>query len=124
MKLSIFNFLAGLLAAPQNLKVVSLTSTTIHLTWVPPFSLDITSKNCDISNYVVYIRNTNTGNITSASRSGTEYTFMRQDFGYCDTFEFSVLAMNDAGEGNRTDPVTASFLGRKMVEALFYYYIT
>jgi len=117
-------FLAGLLAPPPKLKVVSVTSTTIHLTWVQPFSLDITGIEPDISNYVVYIRNTNTGNITTTSLSETEYTFMRQDFGYCDTFEFSVLAMNDAGEGSRTDPVAASFLGRKIVQPLFYCNIT
>jgi len=73
---------------------------------------------------VIYIRNVNSGNITNTSLSETEYTFMRQDFGYCDTFEFSVLAMNGAGEGNRTDPVAASFLGRKIVQPLFYYYIS
>ena len=44
---------------------------------------------------------------------------MRQDFGYCDTFEFSVLAMNDVGEGNKSDPVTAAFLGRKLFQPLF-----
>ena len=44
---------------------------------------------------------------------------MRQDFGYCDTFEFSVLATNDVGPGNKSAPVAATFLGRKMVLASF-----
>ena len=113
-----FNFSAGLLAAPQNLKADSITSTTIHLTWVSPFSLDITGIDPDITSYVIYIRNTNTGNISTVSLSETEYTFTRQDFRNCDNFEFSVLAMNGVGEGNMSDTVIATFLGRKLIQPL------
>ena len=108
--------LTGLLAAPSNLKAVSITTTAIHLTWDHPYTLDITGIDPDISGYVVYIRNANTGNTTTVFVTETEYTFVRQDFRYCDTFEFRVQALNVVGEGNISDAVAAAYLGRKHLQ--------
>ena len=105
--------LTGLLAAPSNLKAASITTIAIHLTWDHPYTLDITGIDPDISGYVIYIINANTGNTTTVSVTETEYTFARQDFRHCATFEFRVQAVNVVGEGNISDPVAAAYLGRK-----------
>ena len=105
--------LTGLLAAPSNLKAVSITSTTICLTWDHPYTLDITGIDPDISGYVIYIQNAITGNATTVFATETEYTFVRQDFRHCDMFEFRVQALNVVGEGNISDTVAAAYLGRK-----------
>ena len=109
----LLSMLTGLLAAPSNLKAASITTAAIHLTWDHPYTLDITGIDPDISSYVIYIRNANTGNTTTVSVTETEYTFARQDFRHCDTFEFRVQAVNVVGEGNISDPVAAAYLGRK-----------
>ena len=109
----LLSMLTGLLAAPSNLKAVSITTTAIHLTWDHPYTLDITGIDPDISGYVIYIRNANTGNTTTAFVTETEYTFVRQDFRHCDMFEFRVQTLNVVGEGNVSDPVAAAYLGRK-----------
>ena len=109
----LLSMLTGLLAAPSNLKAASITTTAIHLTWDHPYTLDITGIDPDISGYVIYIRNANTGNTTTVSVTETEYAFVRQDFRHCDIFEFRVQAVNVVGEGNISDPVAAALLGRK-----------
>lgn len=105
--------LTGLLAAPSDLKAALITTTAVHLTWDHPYTLDITGIDPDISGYIIYIRNANTGNTTTIPVTETEYIFVRQDFRHCDTFEFRVRAVNVVGEGNISDPVAAAYLGRK-----------
>ena len=111
-----YQLLTGILAAPTNLKAVTITTAAIHLTWDHPYTLDITGIDPDISGYVIYIRNTNTGNMTTVFVTETEYTFVRQDFRYCDTFEFRVQPLNIVGEGNISDAVAAAYLGRKHLQ--------
>ena len=111
-----YQLLTGILAAPTNLKAVTITTAAIHLTWDHPYTLDITGIDPDISGYVIYIRNTNTGNMTTVFVTETEYTFVRQDFRYCDTFVFRVQPLNVVGEGNISDAVAAAYLGRKHLQ--------
>ena len=101
------------MAAPTNLEAVSITTTAIHLTWDHPYTLDVTDIDPDISGYMIYIRNANTGNTTTVSVTETKYTLVRQDFSHCDMFEFRIQALNVVGEGNVSDPVAATYLGRK-----------
>ena len=113
---------ADLLDPPGTLTVMNTNSGDIKLTWTPPFTLDITDVDPDISNYTVYIINTNTSNtgtvsVTELDESGvveTEYTFTGlpgEDPDPCHVYQFSISAWNVVGEGERSEPVEEWFLG-------------
>ena len=80
----------------------------------------------DISNYTVYITNTNAGNtgtvsVTELDGNGvveTEYTFTGlpgEDPDPCHVYQFSVSAWNVVGEGERSGPVEGWFLGGEVL---------
>ena len=116
----------GLLAPPVALTVMNTNSSAIKLTWTPPFTLDITDVDPDISNYTVYITNTNTSkngtvSVTKLDENGvveTEYTFTGlpgEDPDPCPVYQFSVSAWNVVGEGERSGPVEGWFLGGEVL---------
>ena len=86
-------------------------SSAIHLYWDPPFTLDITNVNPDISGYTVSITNTNT-NMTS-ERNVTEPEFLFQEEGYdpCHVYLFEVSALNPVGVGEKSDVIDECFGG-------------
>ena len=86
-------------------------SSTIHLYWDPPFTLDITNVNPDISGYTVSITNTNT-NVTS-ERNVTKPEFLFQEEGYdpCHVYVFEVSAWNPVGVGEKSDVIDECFGG-------------
>ena len=112
---------AGLLDPPGALTVMNTDNVDIALTWTPPFTLDIT-EDPDISNYTVYITNTNTSKngtvyVTELDGNGvvkTEFAFNGlpgEDPDPCHVYQFSVSAWNVVGEGERSEPVEGWFLG-------------
>lgn len=110
----LFLIFLGALAAPANLHVVFINTTTIHLRWEPPFTLRITgTTKPEISNYLVQITNLNTGNVTRVNVTASEY-FLLADRD-CITYEVHVLAVNDVGEGNLSESVTITSLGGEEV---------
>ena len=104
-----------MLVAPTNLKVVYINTTTIHLRWDAPFSLqNISGTNKpDILGYYLQIANQKTGNVTRVNTTTTEY-FLQVD-GDCITYEARIRAINVIGEGNLSDSVTMTSLGGEEV---------
>ena len=103
-----------MLAAPTNLKVVSMNTTTIHLTWTAPFTLIITgTSNPDILGYRLQITYQNIGNVTMVNTTNAEY-FLLVD-GDCIFYEACVCAINVVGKGNLSECVTMTSLGGKEV---------
>ena len=104
----------GALAAPANLKAVYINTTTIHLRWDAPFSLqNISGTNKpDILGYHLHIINQNTGNVTRVNTTTTEYILLVD--GDCITYEAGVRAINAVGEGNPSESVTMTSLGGKL----------
>ena len=103
--------LSGALAAPTNLKAVYTNTTTIHLRWDVPFSLQNISRTNkpDILGYHLQITNQNTSDVTRVNTTTTEYIL--QVDGDCITYEARVCAINFAGEGNLSESVTMTSLG-------------
>ena len=98
----IATFFLGLLNA-----VRSLTSTTystlISLTWEPPFTLDITDVDPDITGYCVDVINS-TSSVTLHSEceiTETEFTYLMPPERYCysTTFSLSITPFNIVGRG-------------------------
>ena len=103
-----------MLAAPTNLQVVYMNTTTIHLTWKAPFSLIITgTSKPDILAYHLEITNQNIGNVTNYMVNTTE-CFLLVDGG-CISYEACVYAINTVGKGNLSECVTMTSLGGKEV---------
>ena len=102
----------GLLAAPRNLTIEALGENTVILSWSPPFTLDVSDTDPDITGYRVYIFNYNTSNqeMKSTAANVTEFRFVIHDQSHL--YEFSVSALNEVGEGNRTDPVSTCPRGK------------
>ena len=126
----------GLLDPSDTLMVMNTSNGDIKLSWTPPFTLDITDVDPDISNYTVYITNTNTSNTGTVSvaeldESGvveTEYTFTGlpgEDPDPCHVYQFSVSAWNVVGEGERSDPMEGYFVRgiRIMLQCLCISYL-
>ena len=106
--LLLFNYI-GLLSAPTNMQATQANSSAIRLYWDPPFTLDITNVDPDISGYTVSITNTNT-NVTS-ERNVTKPEFLFQEEGYdpCHVYLFEVSALNPVGVGNTSDVMNKCF---------------
>ena len=111
----------GALAAPANLKVVYINTTTIHLRWDAPFSLqNISGTNKpDILGYHLQITNQNTRNVTRVNTTTTEYILLVD--GDCITYEAQVRAINVVGKGNLSESVTMTSLGGMFEVAYMLY---
>ena len=119
-----FVFFIGTLAAPANLKAVYTNTTTIHLRWNAPFSLqNISGTNKpDILGYHLQITNQNTGDVTRVNTTTTEYILLVD--GDCITYEARVHAINVVGEGNLSESVTMTSLGGKEHSVKLYHLIS
>ena len=106
---------AGLLDAVSNLESESL-GQVIHLTWNPPFSLDITGIDLDIW-YLVEITVTNDSLSTyfiSRIVNIPEFNFTMNDYNDTSTsvlYAFRVTSINAAGNGTRSYFVNGYFIG-------------
>ena len=84
------------MASPPNLTVDSASGDLggLELSWMPPFTLNITDVEPDISTYTVRVNGS-----THMNTSKTHLTVDRP----CFTTTYSVSAWNAVGEGNKTD---------------------
>ena len=107
--LLLFNYI-GLLTAPTNMQASQPNSSAIHLNWEPPFTLDITNVDPDISGYTVSITNTNTNVTSERNVIKAEFLFQEEEndthYGY---YSFSVSALNPVGVGEKSDAIGESF---------------
>ena len=91
--------LIGLLHPPGNLRAEYQGPSSVHLIWDPPFTLDITSVELDISNYTVQITNVDTGEVWEKNGiTQTNYVFTG-DPCHEYTYKFRVFAWNVVGRG-------------------------
>ena len=103
--LHIYIFVAGLLPPPTNFNGQSLPNDlAIHLTWGAPPTLDLTGVDPDIIHYEISVFDNKTGESENFTTLHTEYTYpVHQIHGtdLCQDLEFSVLALNIVGRGNK-----------------------
>lgn len=103
----------GLLSSVDNLTAISSRSS-ILLTWIPPFSLDITGVDPDIE-YCIEVYNITSANstietITNCSVLLPKFSFTLDPPNPCYEFEFRVIPFNGAGNGSTSAPVKGHFL--------------
>jgi len=101
------------LAAVSYLKIYP-QQTSILLTWTPPFSLDITGVDPDLW-YCVEVFNVTAGRAlftTNCSVYEPEFEFTVPNPSPCDQFEFRVIPVNGAGNGNVTTMNGTLFEGK------------
>ena len=104
---------SGLLLAVGDLEAKD-NATSVTISWTPPFSLNVTGVDPDIW-YSVFIYNvtdennptailcTNCTNITE-----THYTFTPDYLSPCHVYNFSVVSLNGAGQGESSGNVTGT----------------
>ena len=88
--------LAGLLESVSNLTVVTINSTTVLISWSPPFTLE----GVPILGYTVTITNTTSGeNETMSVEGDTTMLYYSIDHPGPDNFTVTVVPINGAGPG-------------------------
>ena len=108
-----YAFCLGLLAAVGNLTVHSQRSS-ILLTWIPPFSLDITGVHPDLW-YCVEVYNISQGRAqltTNCSVYEPQFYFTVTNNSRCCLFEFTVFAVNAVGIGSKTSVNGTSYASK------------
>ena len=105
---------AGLLESVNNLDVVAINSTTIFISWSPPFTLE----GVPIMGYNVTITNTaSRKNETMSVEGDTTMLYYSIDHPYPDNnFTVTVVPINEVGAGEVSSPkkfVFPSFLGKR-----------
>ena len=94
----------GLLAAPSNVTATTTDTGVTTIMWEPPFTLDITNVDPDITGYRIY-KWTSDGLVPIANRTATNFTF--SDAIPCiNGSNYLVSAFNPVGEGNRSEEIT------------------
>lgn len=92
----------GLLSATDSL-TLTVQASTISLTWIPPFTLDITFVTPDIEGYCVSVDVITTKSastlIYSECVNVTEFSYPLPPDTGCHTYSFNVTPVNIAGNG-------------------------
>ena len=86
-------------------------SSAIRLYWDPPFTLDITNVDLDISGYTVSITNTNTSVTSERNVTKPEFLFQEEGYDPCHVYLFEVSALNLVGVGEKSDVMDKCFDG-------------
>ncbi len=102
--------IVDLLPAVGSLTAISILDTIISLTWRPPFSLDITNVDPDITGYCVGVVNF-TSSLVIHSQCGitdTQYNYTVSPRSTpCDTYTFTITPVNIVGNG---EPASVTIL--------------
>ena len=105
----------GLLDPVSNVRIESDTDS-IFLFWSPPYSLNVTGMNYDIL-YTILISNVSDEASVPCSDchnlTQPHYTFTTTNPSPCHKYKFTIISLNGAGEGGRSEPVEAFFLDSK-----------
>ena len=108
-------FASGLLSAASNVSATS-DASSITISWTAPFSLDVTGVDLDIWYSVLIYNVTDENNPTTISCidciniTETHYTFTPDYLSPCHVYNFSVIPVNGAGQGESSAYVTASIM--------------
>ena len=88
--------------APKSLMIVSITNTTVSLSWMPP-----DTPNGIITQYQLqYRRSDNTTNITSLNIANDNLTYTVTGLSSNTEYVFTVRAFTAVGHGNASNEVT------------------
>ena len=105
----------GLLSKVVELKATSNVSS-VTISWTAPFSLDVTGVDPDIWYSVLIYNVTDENNPTAIlctdciNITETHYTFTPDYLSPCHVYNFSVIPVNGAGQGESSGDVTISML--------------
>ena len=81
----------------------STENFTIFLTWEPPFTLDITNVDPDITGYCVDVINSTSSEMlySECGITETEFSYLIPNNSHCyiTTFSFSITPLNTVGRG-------------------------
>ena len=105
------HFSIGLLSPPTNMQAAHHNLSAIHLSWDPPFSLDITNVDQDVPGYTVSITNNNTKVTREWNVTEPEFIFQEEDHDPCHVYLFRVRAWNPVGTGEPSDRMHKCFGG-------------
>ncbi len=110
--------IVGLLPAVGSLTATPiLLDSIISLTWTPPFSLNITGVDPDITGYCVGVVNSTSSLLIDSQCGITDtqynYTVSPNDI-VCDTYTFTVTPVNIVGNGTSAS-VTQGILSGELV---------
>ena len=89
---------------------------SISLTWSAPFSLDVVGVEPDIWYSVLITNVTDEDSPTAVSCTGClnltqpHYTFSPEQPSPCHNYNFTIIPLNGAGEGSRSQAVCGTFL--------------
>lgn len=106
----------GLLTPPPKLTVTALNISTVHFTWSPPPTLNVTGNiQPSIPGYSILVGNVS-GNIVIAVNSTTDeyhYTIAEENECMLAAYQVRVAGINGVGIGQYNQPMTFT-LGRKL----------
>ena len=102
----------GRLSAVGSLAITTLSDSTLSLTWEPPFTLDITGVDPDITGYCVdVINSTSTVRLhTQCGITESSFTFPIPEDADSHMYNFTVIPVNIVGNGTEN---TISYIGGK-----------
>ena len=102
---------AGLLAAPPGLTATVLNSSTVRLTWSPPFTLNVSGAQPSITGYSIVVEDIYTDQevVLARNSSLSEYYHHSSD---CQFYQVTVAGLNGVGMGQWSQPVTYSLGGK------------
>ena len=95
---------SGLLSAVRNLRIAT-NASSVTISWIAPFSLDVTGVDPDIWYTVLIYNVTDMNNPTAIfctdciNITETHYTFTPDYLSPCHLYNFSVIPANGAGHG-------------------------
>ena len=106
--------LSGYLAAPGDLEVIA-QQNLIHLKWTPPFSLGGVHI---LGYYLTIIDITDDVNLITTETIYLNYTerekkLTTEFLSPCRTYQFTISALNEVGNGSLSENINASFRNGK-----------
>ena len=111
----------GPLSAVGDLKVDAKNTSSVTISWSAPFSLDVTGVDPDIWYSVLIYNVTDENNPTAIlctdciNITETHYTFTPDYLSPCHVYNFSVISLNGAGQGESSPNITGSVTGLNII---------
>ena len=97
----------GLLAAPSNVRAATTDTGVTTIMWEPPFTLNITDVDPDITGYTIYEWTSNRFVVVADDVPGTATNFTFSEDRPCINGSYYLVnASNPVGEGNRSEEIT------------------